>query len=65
MVVPHDQWIRIEITCRLGSGNYGLRVTVPDQSPEAFHDLPCVGGTAFRRCGWIGICSIARQKSVF
>ena len=65
LVVPHDQWFRVEITCLLGSGRYTARIVTPDHPPREFRDLPCVGDTSFLRCGWIGICSNARAKSVF
>lgn len=65
LAAPHEQWTRIELSCELGSGRYDLRVSIPGQEPQEFRDLPCVGGTDFKRCGWIGICSNARANSVF
>ena len=64
-VLPHDQWFRIEIACPLGSGKYDVRVAISGRPPQEFPGLPCVGGTSFERCGWIGICSHAREESVF
>ncbi len=65
LLLPHNQWVRLEITCVLGSGRYDLRVTLPGAQTRDLSSLPCVGGTAFTRCTWIGICSNARERTVF
>jgi hypothetical protein len=63
--VPHDEWFRVEITCRLDSGSYDLRLAIPGDPVREFRNLPCVSGADFRCCGWIGICSNARKETVF
>lgn len=65
LALPHDQWFQIAITCALGSGTYDARVTIPGQAPQEFRNLPCVSGAQFTRCSWIGINSMAREKTIF
>ena len=67
LTVPHGQWVRIEMTCKLGrlsTGAYDITVTLAGQAPRAFEDIP-FGSEAFRRLEWVGFISLATERTVF
>lgn len=66
LVLPHDQWIHLEVVCPLGKaadGTWTLTVTLPGQAPQTFAKLPC--SPKFREFQWLGIISSATEKAVF
>lgn len=65
--LPADTWVQLEIKCPLGkkaTGTYTLSVSLPNEPPKHFADLPC-GHAEFRRLWWLGLVSLAQQKKVF
>ena len=64
--IPTGTWVHVEITCGLGqqaSGTWDLVVTVPGQPPQAFRSLTC-GEPKFNRLEWLGLVSLAPNKTV-
>ena len=67
LAAPDNQWLRIEITSRLGSdsnGRWTLAVTLPGQERQTFDDLPC-RSPAWRELHWFGFSSQANERTVF
>ncbi|NOY80732.1 MAG: hypothetical protein GXP31_06980 [Kiritimatiellaeota bacterium] len=65
MDAPSGEWRRICIRCPLGStGRYDLTITDANGKERTFGGLPC-RSKGFRRCGWVGFCSIGRSDTVF
>jgi hypothetical protein len=65
--VPASTWFRLEIECELGAkatGQYDLVLTLSNSAPQRFTGLPC-GSKAFTRLEWLGITSLANEKTVF
>jgi hypothetical protein len=65
--IPHGQWVRLEVTCGLGSastGDFELSVTVPGEDRKVIAELP-VGSERFRRLEWLGFISLATSEAVF
>ncbi len=66
MTVPIGQWLRLEICTGLGrqaTGTYELAVTLPEQPPKTFTDLP-VGNPEWRSLRWLGFISLANAPTV-
>ncbi len=65
--LPVGQWLRFEIAAVLGQGapaSWALRVTVPDQAPHVFRDLP-YASSEFQQLTWVGFTSNATVKTEF
>lgn len=66
-MVPHSQWLHIDITCSLGDaadGRWDLAVTLPaSASPQVFKGIAC--DPTFKALGWYGFSSPGAQKTVF
>lgn len=66
VTLPHNQWIRFEITCGLGNqakGSYDLAVQLPDLPPLRFENLFC--DPHFKDLQWIGFVSLGSDPTVF
>jgi hypothetical protein len=64
---PPNQWLRIEIVTGLGAqatGTWDLTVTLPGKPPQRFSGLKN-GSSDWRQLDWLGVCSNAKQKTVF
>ena len=67
LTLPHDQWVRVEVTCALGptrKGTYALTVAVPGRPRASFPRLP-IPSTHFHHLHWLGFVSNATDKAVF
>lgn len=63
---PTGEWRTVRIQCPLnGTGTYELTITDAKGKEQVFRGLPCRSPHAFRRCGWIGFCSVSQSASVF
>ena len=65
--VPLSKWFHLEIECALGSqanGQYDVVLSVPGTEPQRFTGLAC-GAKDFSRLDWLGIISLANEKTVF
>lgn len=65
--IPVGAWVHLEIACGLGkhaSGTWVLVCTVSGQPPQSFRSLPC-GEPKFNRLDWLGLVSLASNKTVF
>lgn len=66
LVLPHDQWVHIEVTSALGkqaNGTFDVSVTLPGQQPQKFEKLPC--DPKCKELQWLGFVSNATEKVVF
>lgn len=67
VALPHDQWVRLRITCKMGdraNGKYDLEVRLPgEKNPLQFHDLAC--DPYFRDLKWYGFASDADTPVAF
>jgi hypothetical protein len=68
MELPHDRWVRFEITCRLGeaaTGVYDLTVRLPGRvPPRRFPGLPCAD-RGFRALRWYGFVAEGTEAAAF
>ncbi len=67
MDVPQSEWLQIEVSAGLGTadtGEWTLKVTVPNQSPREFKNLP-FDNFKFNTLTWIGFSSDANAKAVY
>jgi hypothetical protein len=67
MPLPADTWIVFDVTCGLGydaTGVFDLDITVGNQPPVHFEDLPC-GDPDFNRLNWFGFVSDATWAQTF
>ncbi len=65
--VPVGAWIRVDMTAGLGeqsTGTWQLKVTLPDQPPRVFPDLPN-GHAKWKEFDWLGFSSLATQQTAF
>jgi len=77
--VPVGQWFHLDITAGLGpqstlpdvgegrggaTGTFEVTVTLPNQPPQRFPDLPFVS-PEWKQLTWIGFVSNAQEKTVF
>ena len=66
LVLPHDQWVHIEVTSGLGKqadGTFTVTVTLPGQQPQKFEKLPC--DPKCKELQWLGFVSNATTDVVF
>jgi hypothetical protein len=66
LVLPHDQWVHLDVVCPLGKaadGTWTLTVTLPGLAPQTFTKLPC--DPKFKEFQWLGLISSATEKAVF
>ncbi|MHB0998116.1 MAG: beta-N-acetylglucosaminidase domain-containing protein [Armatimonadota bacterium] len=65
--IPLDQWVRLEIRCKMGDnadGKYDLAVYLPNTAvPLRFLNLPC--DPYFREVKWFGFSSDSNRSSTF
>jgi hypothetical protein len=67
MIIPPDQWVRLEISANLGnrsSGVWKLKVTLPGESPQPFAELKN-GHSEWQSLHWLGFISNADAHTVF
>jgi len=67
VVLPPGKWIHFSISAGLGEqsdGKWKLSVTLPGEESRDFAGL-AFGHDGFRVINWLGICSIAQQRTVF
>ena len=65
--LPEGKWCHLELVMQLGpkaTGTWDLVVTLPDEEPKRFADLPLRSGE-FRTLDWLGICSTAKNHTAF
>ena len=66
--VPHDTWIRVELSFEVGKGRkedvYSVRIQVPGEAaPRVFGGLPV--HKRFRSVGWVGFVSVGAVGSKY
>ena len=60
------RWHKLEISFPLdGCGTYSLMFITPDGKKHIYEELPCVNGTEFKSCGWVGVVSTGKADSKF
>ena len=67
VTLPEGKWVKFELAAELGKpGETGwtLRVTIPDQPPRVFRNLP-YGRPGFKALTWVGFMSLATEKTAF
>lgn len=66
LVLPHDQWVHVEVTSGLGKqadGTFTVSVTLPGKQPQRFEKLPC--DPKCKELQWLGFVSNATTDVVF
>ncbi|NQT37258.1 MAG: right-handed parallel beta-helix repeat-containing protein [Planctomycetes bacterium] len=66
LTVPTGRWLHVEIVCGLGTkatGTYTVAVTLPEQVPQRFADIPYPAG--FKAVDWIGFFSAGKEGTVY
>lgn len=66
MAIPRNQWVRLDITCKLGDasdGSYDVEVTLPGRPPTRFTKIPCA--QRFNRLDYLAFISNAVEHTVF
>lgn len=64
--IPRDQWIGIDVTCKLGKqadGTYDVKVTLPGGKQVAFDKVPCA--KHFNRLDYLAFISNATEHTIF
>jgi hypothetical protein len=64
--VPVGQWVHIEVSAGLGNqstATWGLKLTLPGQSPQTFAKLPC--DPQWKQLEWLAFISNADTNTVF
>jgi hypothetical protein len=67
MQLPQSQWLKFEVSASVGvasTGEWTLKVTVPNQPPREFKNLP-FDNFKFNQLTWIGFTSDANAKTAF
>ncbi len=67
MTIPFGAWMRLQMTCGLGSmatGTYDLTVQPEVDQERNFGELPC-GSPEFARLKWLGFVSLANDDATF
>lgn len=62
--IPAGQWVRYEVTAKLGAnadGKWDLVVTMPNQAPQKFAELTC--NPQWKSLEWMGFVSNARVET--
>ncbi len=64
--LPDEKWIRCEIQCPLGAENktYDLTITIEDQKPQFFKDIPFASPNFFQ-LKWFGFVADEQKHCVY
>jgi len=65
--IPEAEWMRLEITCEVGSEpdtRWQLVVAIPGKEPQVFSDLSCPD-PKFDKLTWVGFISAATDTTAF
>ena len=68
MTLPEGQWVHFEVEAGHGEqaqDTWRLTVTLPNEPPRAFDDLPVGSPGAYKRLTWLGFVSSADAEAVY